>query len=282
LYERVLGFHPPVAPPSLSRIDTLAYGSLFHRIAQHFYQQHGSDFGDRKATLSEWLTRADELARAEFLEFLGEYPLFGDAVRAVELERVRRDVGTLVDYDWDGGRPRKFIDVERSFGPVPISAAGGAALFIRGRIDRVDRDGNATLIRDLKTGRAHPRIRDEEAPDPARDVQLALYGLVARALAPDWGLPRQVAAAYSYVDHLSVEKERAFRADYQRLEQAAEQWLTVSVGLLSARAFPRTPNVADCKYCNFQPVCGPHAQSRAGDVLSNASGALAAFKEMKS
>ncbi len=281
LHERVLGLRAPPMAPSLGRVDTLAYGTLFHRIAQQFYEQHGREFGDREATLDEWFARADELARAVFLRFLDEYPLLGEAVRAAELERIRRDVRTLVEYDWDGARPHTFVAVERSFGPLRILAAE-TAVFIRGRIDRIDRDGDVTVIRDLKTGRAHPRIRDEEAPDPVRDVQLGLYGLVARAMSNEWGVPEQVVAAYAYVDSLAIEKERAFRTDYDQLEKAVQRWLEVSVGLLSARAFPRTPHEDDCRYCDFRPVCGPGAQTRAGTLLSLSSGALAAFKDLKS
>ena len=281
LFERILGLRAAPIAPSLSRIDPLAYGSLFHRIAQRFYEQHGRDFGDRKATLGEWLGRADDAARAAFVEFIDESPLLSEAIRAAELERIRRDVRTLVEYDWDEGRRRGFIAVERSFGPVRISG-GGTDLFIRGRIDRIDCDENATLIRDLKTGRAHPRVGREEAPDPVRDVQLALYGLVARALSAEWGVPEQVVAAYVYVDNLAVEKERAFRSDYERLQQATRSWLDVSGGLLSGRVFPRTPLQDDCSYCDFKPVCGAGAQKRAGELLSRSSGVLAAFKELKS
>lgn len=137
------------------------------------------------------------------------------------------------------------------------------------------------MVRDLKTGRSHPRTGKEAAPDPVRDAQIAMYGLVARQLATRWTVPPRVAAAYTYVGRGA--EERAWRDDFERvLEPAARGWLAIAGGLLAERSFPRTPNAEDCAYCRFRPVCGDDASRRAGEVLRDATGALAAFKALKS
>jgi hypothetical protein len=90
-----------------------------------------------------------------------------------------------------------------------------------------------------------------------------------------------VAAAYTYVGRGA--EERSWREDFEQvLEPAARQWLAIAAGLLVERAFPRTPNGEDCTYCRFRPVCGDDTPSRADQVLRDATGALAAFKAMKS
>jgi RecB family exonuclease len=203
-------------------------------------------------------------------------------VRNAERERLRHDVHALLEYDWERGAGRRFVAVERAFGePDPVALpAGDGVLFLRGRIDRLDVDGNRTLVRDFKTGRPWPRRGRQAAPDPARDVQLALYGLVAERLAPAWGLPARVAAAYAYVGPGA--DERAFRHDFDDvLAPAAREWLQVAAGLLTGRLFPRTPDPGDCRWCPFRPVCGSEVHDRARRLLLAAEGPLARFAALR-
>src|SRR5262249_19351433 len=149
----------------------------------------------------------------------------------------------------------------------------GRSLYLRGRIDRIDVTAGKALIRDLKTGRPYHRIAKEADPDPVRDTQIALYGLVAAQLAHEWQIPTRVAAAYSYFGRGAAERE--FRDDFhEALEPAALKWLRVAVGLLAERQFPRTPDPEDCRYCAYRVVCGAAAQERARMVLAGAGGTL--------
>jgi hypothetical protein len=282
LLGNILRLDEPAGPPTQREIGQPAYGSLVHRAAEELHREHGEAFGARRGRLQDWLARADEVVERVFPEFLLQYPLVGGAVSGKERERLRRDLRDLVEHDWDDGRPRRFVAVERPFGqPEPVRLeAGGATLFVRGQIDRLDVEGAVTLVRDLKTGRAHPRIGPEADPDPMRDAQIAVYGLVARELASSWGVPSRVAAAYIYLGRGA--EERSWRDDFDRvLTPAASEWLTVAAGLLSERGFPRTPNVDDCAYCRFRPVCGEDAPKRAEQVLRDTTGMLARFRALK-
>src|SRR5262245_41056311 len=132
------------------------------------------------------------------------------------------------------------------------------------------------------TSRPAARIRIGRAagPDPVRDGQIAIYGLVARELAARWGVPGRVATAYTYVGRGA--EERSWRDDFDRLlAPAARKWLGVAGGLLAERGFPRTPNSDDCAYCRFRPVCGEDAPARADEVLRDATGMLARFRDLK-
>src|SRR5256885_8330745 len=85
----------------------------------------------------------------------------------------------------DRGGERTFVDVERAFGedtPVQLAVSGGHVVNLKGRIDRLDVEGGRLLVRDLKTGRAKPRDGDQAGATLAVDLQLAVYGLVARQL----------------------------------------------------------------------------------------------------
>jgi hypothetical protein len=281
LLKHVLNFDEPAGPPSLREIGQPEYGSLFHLLAQEFYRAHGSAFCARQGTLEDWIARSDALVEATFSECLEQYPLVGGAVCDKERERLRADFHDLLKHDWNSGSSR-FVAVERSFGrPVPVQIALGArSLYVRGQIDRIDVADDQILIRDLKTGRAHPRIGHASEPDPVLDIQIAVYGLVARQLAGEWQLPARVAAAYTYVGR-GVD-ERAWRRDFSTaLEPAARSWLGIAAELLAERLFPRTTNEKDCTWCAFSPVCGDEIYERARHVLVSGTGVLTRFGAMK-
>jgi len=218
-----------------------------------------------------------------FATFLDEYPLVGDAVRAHQHNRLRRDLQDLVRYDWRQGGSRRFVAVEQGFGrPEGLRLETGAGpLFVTGRIDRVDVEGARTLVRDFKTGRAHRRVGKEREADHGLDVQIAVYGLAARALAREWGVPADVGAAYAYFGR-GLPAERDWRADFDAtLGPAARAWLGTAATLLTERVFPRTPDADDCEWCPFQPVCGEDVYDRAADLLRGASGGLRALRDLK-
>jgi RecB family exonuclease len=233
--------------------------------------------------LGHWQHVAGELADAELEALLTRYPLVGSGVIEAERLRLRHDIQTLIEHDWDGGRPRTFVDVERSFGledaPLSISTAAGP-LFVTGRIDRLDVDHGVTLIRDFKTGRAHPRDRDEVDPEVALDLQLAVYALVTEQLAPAWAVPADAAAAYVYVDRFAICRERSFVSDRTVLRAMGRRWLELAMGLIKDGGYAQTPEPADCRRCPFARVCGDEVRDRR-ERLGDATGHLATYRELK-
>lgn len=280
----VLGFEEPASPPPLREIGQPYYGTFFHAVAADFYQRHGISFCSRERRLGDWMAVADHLVERSFEAFLRQYPLVGEVVRAQQRERLRRDLRELLEYDWNAGATeRRFVAAERSFGsPQGVElTVGGRSLFVRGRLDRLDVEGRTALVRDLKTGRAHPRIGKEEAPAPERDLQIAVYGLVARILADPWRIPQRIAAAYAYVGR-AFSTERSYRDDFHEvLEPEALRWLGIAQALLERRLFPRTPDQDDCTYCTFRPVCGDAVHDRAARVLEDAGDTLRDFRALK-
>src|SRR5699024_6183215 len=140
---------------------------------------------------------------------------------------------------------------------------------------------NVTIVRDLKTGRVHPRTRDAAEPDPKIDLQLALYTEVAKASATEWQLPPKIEAAYVHVDHLALNKERAFAEDIAALEAAGQTWLALSTRILRERLFVRTTDPDTCRGCAFAPLCGPRAAEMSAENLVDAVGTLADFRDLK-
>lgn len=279
LFERILHFKDPGGVPSVRELDALSYGGLFHEVVEVFYRAHGEEFVARKKTLSQWKALARELANVSLASLLTSYPLVGAAIREKERKRLLRDLESFLEYDWKLPLSR-FVGVELPFGsdePVVLKV-GGVSLHVRGYVDRLDVEGDHALLRDLKTGRDHPRTGDEAGPTPGRDVQLGLYGLVARKLAAKWGIPTEIQAAYAYPRN---GEERAFRGDHALLDRAARGWLELAARLLSEHSFPPTPLADGCTYCAFGPVCGDATPARAAAALEDVDGATADFLEQE-
>lgn len=281
-YERILGWEEPAAAPSLGELDPLPYGTLFHLVMERFYEAHGARFTARERTLPEWQRLAASIAAAALADVLDELPLAGARVGDRELRRLGGDVRAFLAYDWALPGTRRFVAVERPFGdPTPVALdCGGRTLYVHGCIDRLDVEDDHLLVRDLKTGRPHPRLGKEQGPTPVRDVQLALYAIVAKDRAAEWGLPRRVRAAYAYASGRG-DPERAFRDDFDALEAAGRSWLALAAQVLAEGAFAMTPLLEDCTFCPFRAVCGDEAPAHADAAIAAAGGALRAFHAQK-
>ena len=281
LYEHIFGWQEPASARSQGELDALAYGSLFHAVAERFYATHGSDFAARRQTLAHWQSLARELARLKFDALLEQYPLAGDAVRRQQFERLRREFEDLLEYEWRQGAGT-FLATEKPFGydaAVPVQTAGNT-LYLRGFIDLIDVVDGTTRIRDLKTGTCVPRQGKDASPHPVRDLQLAVYAAAMQRLARQWGVPARLGVAYLHSNDRKG-RERAFKEDFDAFAEAARSWFETAATLLTKRIFPRTPVRDDCSLCPFQPVCGPGAQDRAAELLAKPDRGLAAFRDLK-
>lgn len=282
LWNNALGWDEPAELPSTGQLAPMTYGTLFHAVAETFFKEHGEDFGTKKRSPTQWKKIGDRLAAEAFADLCTQQPLAGNAVKDQQLDRLQRDIAMFLEHEWrEGNQPQH---VELSFGndvPIQIKLASGA-LHVKGKIDRIDVDvtGERTLVRDLKSGRAHPRRGEEAGPTLGVDLQLGLHGLVVKQLAGTLHLPKKIGAAYVNVDRAG-ERDRTFRNDYAALEEAARGWLDTAMQLFTARAFPRTPSSKDCSRCAFHPVCGDSAADASLGTLIEADGALAAFLDAR-
>jgi len=267
LLERVLHLAEPTAAPSTDVIDPAAYGSLFHTAAERFYREGGAALCRREGSIERWVARARAIAEEAFDELRHEYPMRGEDGIARERKRLLWQIEQLVQYEWELPA-REFLDSELSFGEpeaVRLALAAGD-LYVRGKIDRIDRMGTRALaVRDLKTG----RVRDfgEDPINAGRDLQIGLYVLALEA--SGYGGAPVALAAYVHPS-AAREPDRAFEgANVEVLRRHTREWISLARQLLSEGLFPRTPNLEDCKYCPFVPACGDGAAQRAAVKLNN-------------
>jgi RecB family exonuclease len=277
LLQNVLGLDEPPEPRSTDRIEPLEFGTLVHGTLERLFTETGGALCRREGALDEWLVRAGELVRTEYERFLRTYPLRGRGVIASQRRRFLEAVRRFVAYEWQR-EPREFVASELDFGDpraVPIEVGGGATLYLRGKIDRIDRlaDGSCS-VRDYKTGKAHPL--SAEPIDVALDLQIALYarvvarGLIARVAGPDGAGPQIGEAVYVYATS-ARDAERRFDGDaLGELDLALDDWLALACALLADGTFPRTPDAEACRWCAFRPHCGGDAAELSAAKLSAA------------
>jgi RecB family exonuclease len=267
LYENVLYFRPPSGPLPSHELNALSFGSLLHAVAEAFYNEHGTDFGARKHDLAFYQRAMRYRGEDAFRQFCESYPFANERIAEAQGHEFLDQLSKLLDYDWQGA-PRAFVAVERGFGydePCALDTDAGR-LYVRGRIDRIDVEHDAVLVRDLKTGRSKPR-RADDPPSLNPDLQLGLYARVTQRLAPSWGLAPKVGVAYVYLRSGELER-RWSGADYDQLQAASGEWLATAVDILEHGAFVRTAARSDCQYCAHKMVCESE-HHRTQDVLND-------------
>lgn len=268
LFENVLGFREEDGPLHTHSLHVMTFGIWLHGIAEEFWREHGARIGTRDGELEQYRAQLRALAFDRFEVLRQTYPFANSHVAHAEREALCDQLEKLLALDWNDGRPRAFVDVERGFGydePCSVETQAGP-LHLRGKIDKLDREGNTLLVRDIKTGAGKPRRADGE-PELSIDLQLGVYARVAQQMAHRWGTPVDVGVAYVYLR--SGEPERSWKgADYARLDDAARDWLATARDTLVQGAFVRSPNTDDCFFCPYKPVCAPEMH-RAARVLGD-------------
>lgn len=288
LLENILYWGDPPSAPSTREIGQPSYGSLLHQVAESFFREYGPEFTPCRRTAANWNAwkkKAGAVVDYEFNIFLEEYPLLSGRVHDQQRRRLFRDFVRLLEFEWDNRQNLKFKGTEIRCGFPPDQIClnlPGRRIFIRGIIDRLDEREGRLFIRDLKSGKGHPREKDEAGPTPVLDSQLAVYALLIDVLHEKdpkrW--PKVGGAAYFYADPRGA-MERPFIDDLDNLLEKGRDWLAAVAGLIDGRQFPRTDDEDDCQYCSFVPVCGEQARGGAGEKLKHAGPLVKRFLDLK-
>ena len=261
LLKHVLRLEPALEPEERKRLEPLERGDRFHKVAERFLRERR----DR----NELPVRDTEPMRNRLLELADESLdelVAGSPPRFTPLwERERRRFRETM-LGWlareaagaDRATPAWF---EVGFGlreppapgepdskePLEIDLGDGRSLRVSGKIDRIDRRDDGTLVlRDYKTGRAP---KDEgRIFRGGMQLQIPFYILAAAKLFPDQPV---VEAFLDYVDaarQVAVDPEVVRSEGFSRLMRGL-------VELIAQGTFVQEP--AACPWCDFTAVCGP-------------------------
>jgi hypothetical protein len=288
-----LGLSAPDEPPDALYLDALALGTLSHATLE----QLAGVAGPRGlATLDEAAVRAAARAEAtaffRVLEVDPPAPLV-DAAAALLLARVE----AVVAREREREDRLPLAGTEVKFGPgealSPRVALPSGNVVLAGRIDRLDREGDAALVVDYKFGKARPYGRRNAKGylvAGGERLQLAVYALAAR----------EAGAASPRAEYLFVERDADESVpvpvgfDEAATAEAVDR-LLAALRLLDEAAsrghfFPKTTPFASgdshCGSCDFAAVCGPghlrvYARKREAEREADPEGPLFALEEIR-
>lgn len=261
LLRYVLGLEPALEPEERKRLEPLERGLLFHEVAERFLRDCRDrdalpvmDTLETRARLAAFADQALdglvagspprflvlwERERERFHETLRGF-LRREALLAARARPAHFEIGFGLRRGVDSGEPH-------SPEPLEIDLGGDQRLRVAGKIDRIDRRPDGTLVlRDYKTGRA-PRD-DGRVFRGGAQLQIPFYVLAAERLWPD------APVVEAFLDYVDGGRQVAFDPALAR----GETFRTLLRGLVDAIAqglFVQEPSA--CEWCDFTAVCGP-------------------------
>ncbi|HEV8435426.1 MAG TPA: PD-(D/E)XK nuclease family protein [Thermoanaerobaculia bacterium] len=248
LMKHLLGAFDVDNPERELQIHHREKGSIDHRILETFYRSlTDADYVTASESLPEvpreLIARLERAIDAEFDRFESDAPAFNQNIRAIErraTKRILRDfiARDLTDIFETNFRPRQF-----------------EYKFERGRIDRIDMDGDRIRIIDYKSGKALRHVNLAEKIDRGVRLQLAVYAnAIAEAFQTD---PANVIGAIRPLASGEA-KPASFTFNLGEKRAALLETLAIFSRAIAGGRFPAFPNEKDfnsCKYCPVNHSC---------------------------
>jgi len=261
LLEHVLRLEAALEPEERKRLDPLERGSAFHNAAERFLRE--------RRDAGELPVRDDEAARRRLLaiadqcldELVASSPPRFTVLWQKERSRFHQAMLAWLAREAQNAGRSTPLHFEVSFGPARGRAAGephsldplaidlgdGRTLQVSGKIDRIDRKPDGTLVlRDYKTGKVPPD--DGRIFRGGQQLQMSFYLLAVERI-----LPGSVVTE-AFLDY--VDGGRPVPLDPAALR--GERFRTIlreMVDLIGQGSFVQEHN--NCKWCDFTAVCGP-------------------------
>lgn len=265
--RHVLHVEPPedLERDSTAWLDPMKTGSLLHEVFRAFLEEITA--AGERPSFDRHAARLEEIAEREIAVWREKVPPRSDAAFAARRDEILFACRTFLRLDEDHCReaiPRFF---EVPFGlpraataasiaseePVEIPLGGGRSFLLRGCMDRVDEAPDGTFaVWDYKTG-SSLGLREEMGLRGGRQVQYALYALALEALLARAGTPRRVTRSGYFFPGKKGQGQR-FAMPLEETE--TREVLNGLFDLLAEGAFPHALDKEDCRFCDYQSVCG--------------------------
>ncbi|HKA37874.1 MAG TPA: PD-(D/E)XK nuclease family protein [Thermoanaerobaculia bacterium] len=275
-------------------LSAMDEGSLLHEVFREFFEEISS--AGEKPARAKHLDRILEIADRRIQAWCERIPPRSELAFDRQREDIRFACRTLLTEEEKHCRevvPRFF---EVPFGiaraaaareggiasaePVSIEIAPGRSFRLRGSIDRVDEAPDGSFqVWDYKTGH-YLSVREGVGVRGGRQVQPALYAMAFETLLGRAGKSGTVSrSGYFFPGRKGEGQRMAIPVD--RRETKAT--LGKLFDLLARGMFPHALSREDCRFCDYESVCGGKelASERAKEKLARQTDpVLAAFREM--
>ncbi|MBK6518462.1 MAG: PD-(D/E)XK nuclease family protein [Polyangiaceae bacterium] len=255
-------------------LDPRERGDLLHRALHAAY--------DANAALPPSATKDARLsaARAAVEKALG-LGSYATPLRRVERERAANDALAVLSDELDAPAAVAYLEGELRFGPgepegrgpLALRAADGAAVYVKGRIDRVDASPDRRRLRvvDYKSGASAKSPGDY-------DLQLPIYAKASSRLLAHDGAPPELSAVYITVAPgglatVTPKREAERALDVDALDRAERLAADTLVRLWRGLVPPRPAIATACTRCDARGLCRRPAVMADGDpAVDDAAG----------
>ena len=261
LLQHVLRLEPALEPEERRRLEPLERGLLFHEVAEKFLKER-RDRGELPVEDSPaHLARLEALAEEALAAFVqGSPPRFtrlwehekGQFKAALrrwltrEAASTDRAVPAFFEVGFGLPPPADSRD-PHSREPLVIDLGDGRTLRVNGKIDRIDRKDDGTLLlRDYKTGKA-PRD-DGGLFRGGKQLQIPFYILAAAQIFPETPVTE------AFLDYVDAPR----RVSFEPAEVTGEEFkklLREMMDVVASGIFVQEPSA--CDFCDFTAACGP-------------------------
>ncbi len=273
-------------------LDPMMAGSLLHEVFRLFFEEitaagekpdsarHGKRILElAEAGIGAWREKVPPASELAFEERRQEILLASRTFLRLEEEHCRTVTPRFFEVPFGLQRAESRSPIA-SPDPVRIAIGAGDSFLLRGSIDRVDEAPDGKFhVWDYKTGSAY-RYRAERGIHGGRQIQHALYALALEQLLARAGLSAEVSRSGYFFPGRKGEGQRLpIALDASRTRDVMRRLLD----LLRAGAFPHAVSKEDCKFCEYEAVCGGEkiARRRAAAKLAAAQlPVLQAFREI--
>jgi RecB family exonuclease len=259
--QYVLRLEPALEPEERKRLDPLERGDAFHRLAEAFLRDR-RDKGELPVRdTPEARARLLEMADEKLDDLVAKSPPRYTLLWERERGRFRQTALTWLEREAAVATRTLPAYFEVCFGPTRERAPGephgeepleidlgeGRTLRVAGKIDRIDRRPDGSLVlRDYKTGRAP---RDEGGLfRGAKQLQVPFYILAAAKLFPD------APVVEAFLDYVDGGRQVALDPASVRAPRFREV-LGGVVDSIAEGLFVQEPS--SCEWCDYTAVCGP-------------------------
>ena len=260
---------PREVPEAIETLDPLQRGSLVHEVQFELFEGLRAAgllpvIPERLAAAREMLDAVLDGVAARYREDLAPAidRVFEDGVESVRadlrewLRRAAADDSGYVPWRFElsfGLAGRRARDPHSREAPVALDC--GIAL--RGAIDLLERSASGRIrATDHKTGAQ--RVRDGQVVAGGTALQPVLYALAAEKLFPE---ARVDAGRLYYCTATGGFAERTVPLD-TRARGCADTLAEVIGAALAEPFLPAAPDTGACRWCDYQPVCGPYEEQR--------------------
>lgn len=252
-------------------LDPMKAGSLLHEVFRAFFEEITAS-GEKPET-ARHAKKIEELAEAAIGSWREKIPPASELAFEERRQEILLASRTFLRLEEEHCKVVEPCYFEVAFGlpraesrssiaspePVAIAIGAGESFPLRGSIDRVDAAPDGTFhVWDYKTGSAY-RYKAERGIHGGRQIQHALYAMALEQLLARAGFPAEVSRSGYFFPGKKGEGQRMpIALDLPRTREVTRRLLD----LLRAGAFPHAVEKDDCKFCDYEAVCGGEKVAR--------------------